>query len=54
MDSSNVYSLVYDLTNNVLYVAFESGTGETWVKAADNGFIELRLSDLILRDSGGM
>ncbi len=46
-DDSNIFSVVYDLTNLVMYVAYESGTGDTWVKASDNEYIEFRFADLI-------
>ncbi len=46
-DDSNIFSVVYDLTNLVMYVAYESGTGDSWVKASDNEYIEFRFADLI-------
>ena len=47
MTSSNVFAVVYDTTNLVLHVAYESGTGDTWARAADNEYYEFRLADLI-------
>lgn len=47
MKNSNVFSVIYDTTNLVLWVAFESGTGPSWSKASDNGFQKLDLSELI-------
>ena len=47
MESSNVFSVIYDTTNLVMYVAYESGEGEGWTRAADNEYIELRFEDLI-------
>ena len=46
-DDSNVFAVIYDLTNLVIYVAYESGTGDTWVKAADNEYLVLDLAELI-------
>jgi len=48
-DESNIFSVVYDLTNLVMYVAYESGTGDNWVKGSDNEYIEFRFADLIPR-----
>lgn len=47
MDSANTFSAIYDTTNLVIYVAYESGAGETWTRAADNEYVELRLLDLL-------
>jgi hypothetical protein len=45
--SSNVYSVVYDCTNLVIWVAYESGTGEDWVPASENTYFRLDLADLL-------
>lgn len=47
MENSNVYSVIYDTTDLVLYVAYESGTGDNWTSAAYNEYYEFRLADLI-------
>lgn len=47
MDHANTFAVIYDTTNLVLYVAYESGTGETWRRAVDNEYLELRLADLL-------
>lgn len=47
MDRANTFSVVYDTTNLVLYVAYESGRGDDWVRAADNEYLELHLADLL-------
>lgn len=47
MDHANTFAVIYDTTNLVLYVAYESGTGDAWRRAADNEYLELRLSDLL-------
>jgi hypothetical protein len=47
MENANVFSVIYDTTNLVLHVAFESGTGDTWTRAVDNEYYEFRLADLI-------
>ncbi len=47
MTNSNVFSVIYDTTNLVLYVAYENGAGENWTRAADNEYYEFQLADLI-------
>lgn len=47
MTNSNVFAVVYDTTNLVLHVAYESGTGDNWSRAADNEYYEFHLADLI-------
>lgn len=47
MENSNVFSVVYDTTNLVIYVAYESGSGASWTRAADNPYFEFRLADLL-------
>ncbi len=49
-DNDNTFSVLYDTTNLVLYVAYESGTGESWTPAQDNEYLELRFSDLLPAD----
>jgi hypothetical protein len=44
---SNVYSVIYDATNLELWVAYESGTGDNWTRAADNPHFRIRLEDLL-------
>ncbi|MFH2006700.1 MAG: hypothetical protein ABI333_08960 [bacterium] len=46
-DDSCIFAVVYDLTNLVMYATFESGTGDTWVNAAENEYLEFRFADLI-------
>lgn len=46
-DDDNTYSVLYDTTNLVIYVAYESGTGATWTPAQDNEYLTLRLADLL-------
>ena len=49
--SSNVWDVVYDTTNLVIRVSFESGSGETWVPAHEQPpYLELDLDDLFLTD----
>ncbi|MDY0059586.1 MAG: hypothetical protein RBU45_07225 [Myxococcota bacterium] len=38
---SNVYSVVYDATALRLRVAFEQGTGETWVRASESPYLPI-------------
>lgn len=45
--SSNVFAVIYDTTNVVAYVAYESGTGDGWTKASDNGYFEVKMSDVL-------
>lgn len=45
--SGNVFSVIYDTTNLVVHVAYESGTGDTWKKASDNEYLELQMKDLL-------
>jgi len=45
--NSNVYSVIYDTTNLVMWVAYESGEGATWTRAADNEYFRLDLADLL-------
>ncbi len=45
--SSNVFAVIYDTTNLVIHVAYESGTGDTWTRAVDNAYLEVKLSDLL-------
>mmetsp|Transcript_19427 Transcript_19427/g.27920 ORF Transcript_19427/g.27920 Transcript_19427/m.27920 type:complete len:498 (+) Transcript_19427:40-1533(+) len=40
----NVLSVTYDPARLTLYAAFEDGTGEGWVPAACNGYIEIDMS----------
>lgn len=47
MENANVFSVIYDTTELVLHVAYESGTGESWTRAVDNEYYEFRLADLI-------
>jgi hypothetical protein len=47
MDQANTFNAIYDTTNLVIYVAYESGRGAAWTKAADNEYVELRLADLL-------
>lgn len=49
MARANTFSVIYDTTNLVLYVAYESGRGEAWTRAADNEYVELRLADLLFK-----
>jgi hypothetical protein len=51
---SNVYSVVYDCTNLELWVAYESGSGEGWIRAADNPYFKVSLADLLYGVSGAM
>lgn len=44
----NVFGVIYDTTNLVLHVAYESGSGATWTRAVDNAYLELKLSDLLI------
>jgi len=51
MDSSNVWNVVWDATNLVIRVSFESGTGDSWVPAKDQpSYLEIDLDDLFLTD----
>ena len=45
---SNVFAVVYDATDLIISVAFESGTGDNWVRASDNEFYNISLADLLL------
>ncbi len=45
--NSNVFSVIYDTTNLVVHVAYESGTGDEWIRAADNDYLEVSLSELL-------
>ncbi len=45
--SSNVFSVIYDTTNLVVHVAYESGTGDSWIRAADNDYLEVSLAELL-------
>ncbi len=47
MENANVFSVIYDTTDLVIYVAFESGSGASWTRAVDNEYYEFRLADLI-------
>jgi hypothetical protein len=47
MESANTFSVIYDTTNLVLHVAYESGTGATWKRAADNEYLAIDLADLL-------
>ncbi len=47
---SNVYDVVYDTTNLVIRLSYESGAGETWLPASEQPpFLEIDLHDLFLR-----
>jgi hypothetical protein len=47
---SNVYDVVYDTTNLVVRLSYESGGGETWLPASEQPpFLEIDLHDLFLR-----
>lgn len=49
--SSNVWDVVYDTTDLVIRVSYESGTGDTWIPADEQpAFLELDLRDLFLTD----
>ena len=46
---SNVYDVVYDTTNLVIRVSYESGSGDTWLPASEQPpFLEIDLNDLFL------
>ena len=46
---SNVYDVVYDATNLVVRVSFESGAGENWLPASEQpSFLEIDLAALFL------
>ena len=46
---SNVWDVVYDTTNLKIRLSYESGTGDDWMRAADQTeFLELDLRDLFL------
>ncbi len=46
---SNVYDVVYDATNLVVRLSFESGAGDTWLPASEQpSFLELDLEELFL------
>ena len=47
---SNVYNVVYDTTNLVIRLSYESGSGDTWLPASEQPpFLEIDLHDLFLR-----
>jgi hypothetical protein len=49
--SSNVWDVVFDCTDLVIRVSFESGTGDTWKRAADQpGYYEIDLTKVFLTD----
>lgn len=51
MDSSNVWNVVWDATNLVIRVSFESGTGDDWIAAKDQpSYLWIDLDDLFLTD----
>ena len=51
MRTSNVWDLVFDATNLVIRVSYESGTGDDWVGAHEQpSFLEIELEDLFLLD----
>ncbi len=51
MPNSNVYDVVYDTTNLVIRVSYESGNGDTWLPASEQPpFLEIDLADLFLTD----
>jgi hypothetical protein len=48
---SNVWDVVYDTTDLIIRVSYESGTGETWVRAADQpAYYEIDLGAVFLDD----
>ncbi len=48
---SNTWDVVYDATDLVMRLSYESGTGDDWVAASDQPeFLEVSLDDLILVD----
>lgn len=49
--SSNVWDVVYDTTDLVVRVSFESGTGDDWVRASEQpAFLEIDLNAVFLTD----
>ena len=49
--SSNVWDVVYDTTDLVIRVSYESGTGDDWIPASEQPpFLEIDLQELFLTD----
>jgi len=44
--SSNIYSVAYDATDLVMRVAFEKGTGDTWVPASKCEYVTIKVAPL--------
>jgi hypothetical protein len=44
---SNVFSAIYGATDLDLMVAYEKGTGDSWVRASDNEYFHLNLAELL-------